>query len=141
MPGGGKGKPMLAEIRDVRQVPGEGRRRWFTDSQFDLIVWYEGDEVSGFQLCYGKPRNEHAFTWHRPAEYSHTRVDDGEGPWGAKMTPVLVQDGAFQRDTIERQFRAASSGIDQEISGLVCSRLAEYPLAASERAGARPDQG
>ena len=132
---------MLVEIKDVRQVPGEGRRRWFTDSELDLIVWYEGDEVSGFQLCYGKPRNEHALTWRRPAKYTHTRVDDGEGPWGPKMTPVLVQDGSFQWDAIARQFRAASAEIEPDISELVCSRLAEYPLAASARAGARPDRG
>jgi hypothetical protein len=132
---------MLVEIKDVRQVPGEGRRRWFTDSELDLIVWYEGDEVSGFQLCYGKPRDEHALTWHRPASYAHTRVDDGEGPWGSKMTPVLVQDGLFQWDAIARHFKAASTEIDPEISALVYNSLAEYPLATSARAGARPDRG
>lgn len=119
---------MLVEIKAVRQVPGEGRRRWFTDSQFDLIVWYQGDGISGFQLCYGKPRNEHALTWRRPDRYSHTRVDDGEGSWGAKRTPVLVQDGLFQPDAIARQFKAASTDMDPGVSELVCRCLAEYPL-------------
>jgi hypothetical protein len=51
---------MLAEIRDVRQIPGEGFRRWFSDGDFDLIVWYAGGEIAGFQLCYDKGRRERA---------------------------------------------------------------------------------
>jgi hypothetical protein len=47
---------MLNEIANPRQIPGEGPRRWFTDSYFDLIVWYQGasSSIAGFQLCYDK---------------------------------------------------------------------------------------
>ena len=45
---------MLRELRDVRQVPGESRRRWFASDYFNLIVWYDDDDeparVSGFHL-------------------------------------------------------------------------------------------
>jgi len=55
---------MLTEIRNARQVEGEGFRRWFTDDYFDLIVWY-GDQnaMIGFQLCYDKQGKERALTW------------------------------------------------------------------------------
>ena len=33
---------MLVEYRNVRQIRGEGHRRWFSDEYFDLIVWYDG---------------------------------------------------------------------------------------------------
>ena len=43
----------LREIVDVRQVPGEPKRRWFSSDDIDLIVWLDdsGAPVS-FQLCY-----------------------------------------------------------------------------------------
>jgi hypothetical protein len=49
-------KVMLTEVQNTRQIKNEGRRRWFTDSDFDLIVWYEADSssIAGFQLCYEK---------------------------------------------------------------------------------------
>lgn len=124
---------MLVEIRDVRQVPGEGRRRWFTDRDFDLIVWYADEAVNGFQLCYDKQNTERALTWYRPARFVHTRVDTGEAPFGPKKSPVLVQDGVFDRDAVAHRFRRASRGMDPEIAGLVSRMLAEY---ASEPAGA-----
>jgi len=40
---------MLGEIRNVRQIEGEGTRRWFTDRYFDLIVWYDDSgSLTGF---------------------------------------------------------------------------------------------
>jgi len=35
---------MLREIRDVRQVSGEPMRRWFSDEDFDLIVWLDPED-------------------------------------------------------------------------------------------------
>jgi len=32
---------MLVEHAHVRQIHGEGYRRWFADDYFDLIVWYD----------------------------------------------------------------------------------------------------
>lgn len=130
---------MLVEMPGVRQVPGEGVRRWFSDAFFDLIVWYANGEVSGFQLCYDKGHNERALTWHRPRRYTHARVDDGEGPFGPKMTPVLVQDGLFDRDAIVERFRQAAAGIDGELVDLVCRSLAECPSStpAPSRASGR----
>lgn len=49
---------MLVELKDVRQIPNDGFRRWFTDEDFDLIVWYEDDKITGFQLCYDKKEME-----------------------------------------------------------------------------------
>ena len=53
---------MLNEIANLRQISEEGHRRWFTDSYFDLIVWYERDgaTLAGFQLCYDKEGEERA---------------------------------------------------------------------------------
>ena len=119
---------MLSEIRNPRQIEGEGRRRWFTDDYFDLIVWYDlSGELAGFQLCYDKARTERALTWRRDQGYSHERVDEGEIPGRAKMSPVLVPDGAFPRNGVAERFFEASAQIDPEIRELVYDRLLRFP--------------
>jgi hypothetical protein len=117
---------MLTEWEGVRQRPEEGLRRWFTDDRFDLIVWYESDEVVGFQLCYAKETAEKAVTWYRTGSYTHAKVDDGEGPFSSKKTPVLVSDGVFEVDRVMSDFREAATAIDPQIADLVYQKLRDY---------------
>lgn len=118
---------MLTEIRNARQVEGEGFRRWFTDDYFDLIVWY-GDEnaLIGFQLCYDKLGKERALTWTSDYGFQHNRIDSGEVPGHSKMTPIIVADGAFSRDPIAERFRAASSGIEPGVAQFVYDTVMRY---------------
>ena len=83
---------MLSEIKKTRQEEGEPYRRWFTDEDHDLIVWYDAEgKILGFQLCYELGPNERALTWIRGKGYAHNRVDDGEtGFFMHKMSPILV---------------------------------------------------
>ena len=116
----------LREVVDVRQIPGEARRRWFASDDLDLIVWSEpSGEPHAFQLCYDKPRAERALTW-RPGEgLRHMIVDDGEGvdfKW--KGTPILLPDGAFDPDRLRQRFLEASPGLPPEIVAFVAARLA-----------------
>jgi hypothetical protein len=123
--------PMLTEIKQARQIPGEPPRRWFADPYFDLIVWEgEAGKIVGFQLCYGKGEDEHALTWHRDRGYLHERVDDGEGrPFRHKGTPLLLRDGRFDAAQVAERFRRQSTGIDATVSSLVYTKLLEYPAA------------
>jgi hypothetical protein len=116
---------MLHEIENVRQPPNEGSRRWFSDSFFDLIVWYDpSGTLEGFQLCYDRGVKERALTWRRNMGYSHEKIDDGESITGRmKMTPILVPDGAFDAKGIASRFKDASPGIDPEIAGLVLEKI------------------
>ena len=116
---------MLRELRDVRQIEGEHRRRWFLDAFFDLIVWFDDEgEIVGFQLCYDKEGHQRALTWKAPSHYTHTGVDDGENrPGKYKETPILVVDGVFDRATIGERFRRAATGIDPAIAELVHTKL------------------
>jgi len=136
---------MLAEIRNARQVKGEGTRRWFTDEYFDLIVWYAGDgSLLGFQLCYDKSGRERALTWTHDHGFQHNRIDDGEVPGMVKMTPVIIADGAFSRDAVAERFRQASIEIEDGIARMVYDTLKKYPSAAndsppsSRRKGSKP---
>lgn len=119
---------MLAEIRNPRQVPAEGFRRWFTDEFFDLIVWYDDERrLIGFQLCYDKEGRERALTWTLAHGFQHDRIDPGEVPGRSKMTPIIVADGAFNAGPVTERFREASANIEPGIASFVSARLSEYP--------------
>jgi hypothetical protein len=126
---------MLREIPGTRQIRGEPRRRWFSSEFMDLYVWYDtaGDPL-GFQLCYGKPNAERAFTWFRPDNFSHMRVDKGglEGSdGGGKGTPLLVLDGIFEAPAVAREFAGECRDLPGEVVALVAAKVEEYPLPDS----------
>ena len=121
---------MLKEFKAVRQIPKDGFRRWFTDQDFDLFVWYEDEsmaKVVGFQLCYNKRGTQKALTWYRDRGFLHTAIDDGEGSPLKNRTPILVADGSFPRDRVASQFRESARNLEKELFDLVEGRLEEYP--------------
>ncbi len=119
---------MLYEILNVRQIEGEPFRRWFMDEYFDLIVWLDDrNEISGFQLCYDRLKNQHALTWQRESGYQHSRVDDGEGrPGKYKATPILISDGFFPKDEIARRFCQVSRNLEKKVADLVYEKIVQY---------------
>jgi hypothetical protein len=118
---------VLREIHDVRQVPGEPRRRWFSDENFDLIVWFGPEnEVIGFQLCYDKVTEQKALTWLKQDGYRHSRVDDGDHPGKMKASPVLEADGHFDREGIGRRFRENRGDVPEKIADSVSKRIMHY---------------
>lgn len=119
--------PMLRELRNVQQVKGEPRRRWFFCHDIDLVVWLEeSGSICGFQLAYDKHRNEHSVAWHKECGFSHYIVDDGEPMAGVNDTPFLYANGPFKRDRVLNQFLAMSSEIPTEITAFVEARLREF---------------
>lgn len=120
---------MLYEIKTVRQVAGEGYRRWFRDNYFDLIVWYDDQEdnvIEGFQLCYDRQLNEHCVTW-RNGYLTHDTVNEGERGWGSKKTPVLETLGDFDfQQPLAEEFFQASKDIDPLIRRYVYEKLKEH---------------
>jgi hypothetical protein len=64
-------------LREVhgRESDRDERRRWFSDDDFDLIVWLAEDgAVAALQLCYDKARVERAVTWSGDDGYGHPLV-------------------------------------------------------------------
>ncbi len=119
---------MLAEIHPVRQVAGEGYRRWFTDEDLDLIVWYESEEqqeIQGFQLCYDKQVLEHALTWRPEGGFTHHQVDAGESAYSAKMSPTLQADGHVDFRRINALFISHAKEIDPALVSFVTQELWE----------------
>ncbi|OHD60963.1 MAG: hypothetical protein A2014_03075 [Spirochaetes bacterium GWF1_49_6] len=120
---------MMKEMKHVRQIPGEGHRRWFTDEYFDLYVWYDKEHDNdpvGFQLCYGKIETDHALTWKLKSGFSHDGVDTGENSAAANRSPVLVADGLFPKTATLREFDERSHDIDKHVKKFVHKKLSDY---------------
>ena len=117
---------MLKEIRNVRQEPIEGHRRWFDDDvlPLELIVWYDAqDTIEGFQLCYNLGTGEHALTWRPGTGFAHNEVDTGStGPF-SNRTPVLIADGAVPWDEITKRFAGSSDTLEPALRELVGAHL------------------
>ena len=118
---------MLREIRDVKQIPGEPARRWFSDEDFDLIVWTDPEhEMIGFQLCYGKGSEQKALTWLKEEGYQHSRIDDGDNPGKMKASPVLEANGHFDREGIGRRFMENKGDVPGKTAHSVYDRIMRY---------------
>ncbi len=112
---------MLSEFEGLSQEH-SGFRRLFTDRYFDLYLWYEysGGPLSGFQLCYDMGNDPHALTVRIGGSSIHTRIDEGEG--GAmeyKGSPILVSDGAFEKDEVLRRFQESSFSLEPGLRDIV----------------------
>jgi hypothetical protein len=124
----------MKEMKDTRQIPGEGFRRWFNDDLFDLFVWYadkNSPAPSGFQLCYGKSdtggiRTDRALTWKPGEGFSHNAIDTGRYSATEHRSPILVADGLFPKERIVPEFDARSEGIDPAVRDFVLSKLKEF---------------
>lgn len=119
----------MREIVNVRQVPGDSKRRWFSSRDFDLIVWLAADRsLTGFELCYDKQQGEHSIAWTKSKGFRHMAVDDGEQRYGKhKASPVLVPDGFFDVRRVHSAFAGASGSLPSEISAFVLRALEGHP--------------
>ena len=118
----------MIEVRDVRQGPGDYRRRWFTDDNFDLMVWYHADgTVHGFEFSYDKPGYEKALRWFDNSGLSHHAVDTGEQNPAYNRSPILsASDGRTEMKRVLENFRKTVSGLPDGLSEFVQKKLAEY---------------
>ena len=119
----------MIEIENVRQIPGEPFRRWFSSGEFDLVLHCAaGGGFVGFQLCYDKPHRERAIVYGDADGFRHMAVDDGEQrPGKYKASPILTADGAFDASRIYRHFFAVSEGLPTDVADYVRQALARHP--------------
>ena len=124
-----------AALREVKasQRKGERHRRWFSNADFDLIVWFEPlDAIAGFELCYDRSGVERALSWSAEDGYRHWRVDTGEASgYMHSMTPTMERDDvtAFPKDRVIAAFAGAADAIDPMVRSFVIQRLREVTRA------------
>ena len=121
---------MLRELPDVRQIPGEDRRRWFASDYFDLIVWTGDDgSVSAFDLHYDLRRNERVFMWRAGSggtaggRLRHHAVDDGVRAGRMAMTPLVTYALDADPGPVADRFERDSRRIDARFAAHVLQTL------------------
>ncbi|MCX7820587.1 MAG: hypothetical protein N2258_02810 [Brevinematales bacterium] len=114
---------MLQEIKDVAQIPGEKRRRWFASPNFDLFVFFDKDEIVEFQLSYNKRDKEKIVIWTKDNGFSHQAVDDGDHPGKIKRSPIIIPDGIFSKNKVLEDFTREAKNIDKKIADFVKEKL------------------
>jgi len=106
----------------------EQHRRWFSDDDFDLFVWFDGrGAISWFELCYDRSHVERALTWTPTRGYEHWRVSTGDAAgMEYDMTPILVPDDSeFPKDRIIATFVEAATTLEPTVRSFVLQRLHE----------------
>ena len=123
---------MLREIRNIREIPDQGPRRWFSDERLDLFVWYDkGGRILGFQLCFDKDtRVERALTFTEEGGYSLDHVA-GEASVCDLGSPVLVPAGECSHRQLIDQLGERGAALERSLYDYLREKLEECPALLS----------
>lgn len=103
---------MLQELKDVRQIRGEGLRRWFIDDDLELILWYDPDKkLEGFQICYDKLAGTRTITWRKVT------------PVTGETKSLLVSDGPYNKGRLLALMKRSSENLDENLRNFILKRL------------------
>ncbi len=107
------GNEGLKEFYHVHQNEPGIRRRWFSDSSYELILWYDepDQKLTGFQICYGPENSENAITW-ADGHFSHRSIVDEVN---SRATPILNGAVSLPDNSLVRDFLQHASGLEPEI--------------------------
>ena len=115
---------MLAEVR----INNDPARKWFSDDDNDLIVWYGAPgKIRGFQWCYHKKTREQALTYTEGDGYVHESVDTGEENPLKNNAPVLLPDGACPVGYLQKLLKENTKHLPAAVVEYVKEKLTAYP--------------
>ena len=119
---------MLQEISNIQQKAQGKFRRWFTDNNMDLFVWFSHNVPVGFQLSYNKQADEKSICWDAKTRFQHYTIDTGETePLNYKETPMCLFDDEFDMDSVAPDFLHRSAQIESSLAAFIYERIMEYP--------------
>jgi len=117
---------MLKEDKGISQNEEGVRRRWFTDDNMDLIVWYKPtNHIFGFQVCYDRQTNEHALTWKETDGFHHNLVDSGEEGPEENRSPVLAPDGLCPFSRLAAYLRQNQGDLEKPLFNFILEKVRE----------------
>lgn len=126
---------MLREISNVKEIAGQGARRWFNDAHLDLFVWYDaGGRILGFQLCFDKnTRDECALTFTESDGYTldHVTTETSVCDLGS---PVLMRADGFSRRLLLDRLREQGAALERSLYEYLREKLEECPALCSDEA-------
>ena len=106
---------MLQELKNVRQIRGEGLRRWFADENLELILWYDSEKkLEGFQICYDKLAGTRTITWRKAS------------PVEGETKSILVSDGPYNKARLFALMQRSSESLDSNLRSFILNRLESH---------------
>jgi hypothetical protein len=118
---------MLREISSTRQVNAHKSKRWFTNSNMELFVWFKNQVPVCFQLNYNKCQLEHAINWNINTGFSHHLIKPEHRHIKYRISYCYPTEGVFDAKTTAREFLQSSENIAAPLADFIFARLIEYP--------------
>lgn len=118
---------MLREIYSTRQNHQHRTKRWFTDANMDLFVWFRNQRPVCFQLCYKKCLLEHSISWHIQTGLSHSLIRPEHRHIKYRLPASSAADEKFDATIAASEFLRASEHIETTLADFIFARLLEFP--------------
>jgi len=118
---------MLREIASTCRKNNRKFKRWFTDANMELFVWFKDQTPVCFQLSYDKLSLERSISWHVEAGFTHSMVKPESRHAKQWISPNHSPDDDFDAAITARQFLVASDNIEAPLADFIFARLIEYP--------------
>lgn len=124
---------MLKEISRFRHYAGHVNRRWFSDSDMDLYIWFNREVPVRFHLTYNKQVRSRSISWNTETGFERMRLAQIEVV-ALAMGVSQFLDPRFSTDSqdtpgsvLARRFLHASEQIAPWLADFIYARLLEYP--------------
>ncbi len=120
---------MLQEIASTHRTNRHKPKRWFTNSDMDLFIWFKNQRPVCFQLSYNKRQHEHSISWHIDTGFSHSliKAEKRHTKYRIPSSPSSESKQDFNPVCTARDFLQASDHIQTSLADFIFARLIEYP--------------
>ena len=118
---------MLQEIATAHRNNQYKTKRWFTDSNMNLFVWFKDQVPICFQLNYKKSQREYSINWHTKTGYTHNQIKPELRHIKYRTSSIHSTECKFNVAFTAREFLQASDYIEASLADFIFARLIEYP--------------
>jgi len=126
---------MLKEISRFRGYKGPSDRRWFSDENMDLYVWFKHMEPARFHLTFDKQGQERSISWDNESGFGNEHFDM-LGLMAHAVGVELIEDRHVLNPTaLASHFLHASDWIEPWLADFIYARLLEIPRRNALRTG------
>ncbi len=118
---------MLREITALRSNRSNSRR-WYTDADMDLYIWFVNQMPVRFQLTYNKKHEQQAVYWDNNDGFLHSRIQqDNRLDGKCYVSLTFLDQHEYDAVSVARNFLIGSECLDPTLADFIYARLLECP--------------
>jgi hypothetical protein len=103
-------------------------RRWFTDSDMDLYIWFIDEMPVRFHLAWNKLGRTQSISWNNETNFNDSRFNPFEFLLMLSGAGPLHQDNTeFNIAVLANRFLRNCENIEATLADFIYARLLEYP--------------